>query len=321
MRTSADIFTAPDTLPIGIKRTQRHEEVHVGEYVLLRNGSAGELLSMQHAPPASQQGPPTHVRSGCGELKEKATQAGPAEPQHSATQASSVAFAPKSGCDRKSPPYRMSEGGSSVGAQAPAAAVAMAAAAAEAGGGTETFAVPAALRTTVVACAVHAGAIAHSSVTCSSGAPRRLTARYEPATGFWQLSVTAAKRNEDTAAALPRSPSSARGVMPPPPEAQKTGARFTPAETAAKRSRLDGFARRRLFLPLAGEGRVPFMRLLAWKAVSALRAREEEDEAGLGAGPPDELDMNATSSSRDDGVVVAAVQRLRFAGFKFRTVE
>lgn len=30
MRTSADIFTAPDTLPIGIKRTQRHEEVHVG---------------------------------------------------------------------------------------------------------------------------------------------------------------------------------------------------------------------------------------------------------------------------------------------------
>jgi len=30
VRTSADIFTAPDTLPIGIKRTQRHEEVHVG---------------------------------------------------------------------------------------------------------------------------------------------------------------------------------------------------------------------------------------------------------------------------------------------------
>lgn len=30
MRTSADIFTAPDTLPIGIKRTQRHKEVHVG---------------------------------------------------------------------------------------------------------------------------------------------------------------------------------------------------------------------------------------------------------------------------------------------------
>ena len=98
-----------------------------------------------------------------------------------------------------------------------------------------------------------------------------------------------------------------------------TGA--TPAETAAKRSRLDGFARRRLFLPLAGEGRVPFMRLLAWKAVSALRAREEEDEAGLGAGPPDDLDMNATTTSRDDGVVVAAVQRLRVAGFKFRTVE
>jgi len=98
-----------------------------------------------------------------------------------------------------------------------------------------------------------------------------------------------------------------------------TGA--TPAETSAKRSRLDGFARRRLFLPLAGEGRVPFMRLLAWKAVSALRAREEEDEAGLADGLPDDLDMNATTTSRDDGVVVAAVQRLRVAGFKFRTVE
>ena len=30
VRTSADICTAPDMLPIGIKRTQRHEEVHVG---------------------------------------------------------------------------------------------------------------------------------------------------------------------------------------------------------------------------------------------------------------------------------------------------
>ena len=98
-----------------------------------------------------------------------------------------------------------------------------------------------------------------------------------------------------------------------------TGA--TPAETAAKRARLNGFARRRLFLPLAGEGHVPFMRLLAWKAVSALRAHEEEDEAGLGANPPVDLDMNATTTTRDDGVVVAAVQRLRMAGFRFRTVE
>jgi len=89
----------------------------------------------------------------------------------------------------------------------------------------------------------------------------------------------------------------------------------------AKRSRLVGFARRRLFLPSAGEGRVPLMRLLAWEAVSALRAREEEDEAGLADGLPDYLDMNATATARDDGVVVAAVQHLRVAGFKFRTVK
>ena len=72
---------------------------------------------------------------------------------------------------------------------------------------------------------------------------------------------------------------------------------------------------------MEGEGRVPFMQLLAWKAVSALRAREEEDEAGLEAGPPDDFDMNAMTTSRDDGAVMAAVQRLRVAGFKFRMVE
>jgi hypothetical protein len=33
--------------------------------------------------------------------------------------------------------------------------------------------------------------------------------------------------------------------------------------SSSKRSCLNGFARRRLFLPLAGEGRVPFMQLLA----------------------------------------------------------
>ena len=37
--------------------------------------------------------------------------------------------------------------------------------------------------------------------------------------------------------------------------------------------------------------------------------------------PPDDFDMNATMTSRDDGAVMAAVQRLRVAGFKFRTVE
>ena len=95
----------------------------------------------------------------------------------------------------------------------------------------------------------------------------------------------------------------------------------TPGETAAKRAHLTNFAQRRLFLPLAGEGRVPFMRLLAWKAVSALRAREEEDEAGLADGLPDDLDMNATATARDDGAVVAAVQRLRLAGFKFRALR
>ena len=95
-------------------------------------------------------------------------------------------------------------------------------------------------------------------------------------------------------------------------------------DTAGKRARLAHFARRQLYLPRAGEGREPFMRLLAWKVVLSLRATEEEEEAGLlEADPPADLDMAATTTTtvHDDRVVVTAVQRLREAGFRFRRTE
>jgi len=63
---------------------------------------------MQQTPPAAQ----SPLRMGCGELYEKATQRGSA--QHAATHAPSGAPA-ASGCARRSPPLRITEGGSSVG--------------------------------------------------------------------------------------------------------------------------------------------------------------------------------------------------------------
>ena len=56
-----------------------------------------------------------------------------------------------------------------------------------------------------------------------------------------------------------------------------------------------GYDGRLLFLPRAADGRVPFMRLLAWKALSALRADHEDADAQ--ADLPAELTLDATASS------------------------
>ena len=68
------------------------------------------------------------------------------------------------------------------------------------------------------------------------------------------------------------------------------------AEARAAVAALSG---RALFLPLAAVGRVPFLRLLAWKAVSALRDGAEADEGAAAAIPP-EIDIDATLSRGRD---------------------
>lgn len=60
------------------------------------------------------------------------------------------------------------------------------------------------------------------------------------------------------------------------------------------RAAIASLAGHELHLPRAGEGRVPFMRLLAWKALSALRAGSEAYE-GEAAFPVD-VDVDATVS-------------------------
>jgi len=82
-----------------------------------------------------------------------------------------------------------------------------------------------------------------------------------------------------------------------------------------------GYHGRTLFLPNAAAGRVPCMRLLGWKAVSALRADAEAADAT--AALPDELHLDATAT-RDDAcvsVLSARVQHMRGLGMSFRAVR
>ena len=103
------------------------------------------------------------------------------------------------------------------------------------------------------------------------------------------------------------------------PEAER--AMFAPATAtsspaAAPICTSDGYDGRLLFLPRASEGRVPFMHLLAWKAVSALRAAHEDIDAQEGL--PADLDLDATDTS---GAATragsAAAKRLTSAGVLF----
>lgn len=84
-----------------------------------------------------------------------------------------------------------------------------------------------------------------------------------------------------------------RAALPAPPCVRARPFRL--AEVAlsgtAARDAVEALAGRELFLPLAADGRVPFMRLLAWKALSALRAGAEE------------ADENATTTFPDDATL------------------
>ena len=76
--------------------------------------------------------------------------------------------------------------------------------------------------------------------------------------------------------------------------------RTAEADSGAKaRVAVAALSGRALFLPRAADGRVPFLRLLAWKAVSALRAGAEADEGAAAAIPP-EIDVDATLSRGRD---------------------
>ena len=66
------------------------------------------------------------------------------------------------------------------------------------------------------------------------------------------------------------------------------------------RSNIAALADRELYLPRAAEGCTPFMRLLAWKALSALRAGAEADEAAA-AEFPGEVGVDATLARDDAG--------------------
>lgn len=106
----------------------------------------------------------------------------------------------------------------------------------------------------------------------------------------------------------------ARGVPPAPPTVR---ARVFHAGATATAGAILPLAGRNLHLPLAAEGRVPFMRLLAWKAFSALRADAEacdgDDEL------PSEVDIEATlSRSREETVAgVGGFHALLSAGLIF----
>ena len=77
-----------------------------------------------------------------------------------------------------------------------------------------------------------------------------------------------------------------------------------------------GYDGRLLFLPRAADGRVPFMRLLAWKALSALRAAHEDADAH--ANLPVEIALDATASSGAAALAGSgAARRLTSAGVLF----
>lgn len=70
---------------------------------------------------------------------------------------------------------------------------------------------------------------------------------------------------------------------------------------AAARNAVAALAGRDLFLPLAADGRVPFMRLLAWKALSALRAGAEDADESATTTFPDDVDLDATLTRGEGG--------------------
>jgi hypothetical protein len=99
----------------------------------------------------------------------------------------------------------------------------------------------------------------------------------------------------------------------PPPEArfrQGTIERMTPITHADVR----GYAGRQLYLPNAASGKVPYMHLLGWKAVSALRARAEE--AAARADLPADLELHSSMDAEGVAAVRNLVDSLRSAGWR-----
>jgi len=78
---------------------------------------------------------------------------------------------------------------------------------------------------------------------------------------------------------------------------------------------LTGMAERTLYLPLAAEKRVPFMRLLGWTVISHLREYSEEDSAG--SEPPKELALNTTITVASAGILSSRVEAMRESGWRF----
>ena len=74
---------------------------------------------------------------------------------------------------------------------------------------------------------------------------------------------------------------------------------------------------RTLYLPKEAEGKVPFMRLLGWKAVSAVRA-EAEAAAAVEALPAD-LELDSSRDAEGVAAVSRLVETVRAAGWRFRS--
>jgi hypothetical protein len=78
---------------------------------------------------------------------------------------------------------------------------------------------------------------------------------------------------------------------------------------------LTGMAERTLFLPLAAERRVPFMRLLGWTVVSHLR--EYSEDVSAWGDPPKELALDTTITVASAGILSSRVETLRKSGWHF----
>lgn len=105
---------------------------------------------------------------------------------------------------------------------------------------------------------------------------------------------------------------------------RKAAGALSPSAVARPFARLAGrlagfnannYAGSELFLPKAADGHVPFMRLLAWKTVSALRAVYEEADAV--ASLPGDLELDATVTGDSRNTVAQAVGALRSHGARF----
>lgn len=105
----------------------------------------------------------------------------------------------------------------------------------------------------------------------------------------------------------------ARGVPPAPPTVRARVFRASATAAAA----MQPLAGRDLRLPLAADGRVPFMRLLAWRAFSVLRADAEARDGDEEL--PSEVDVEATLSRDREGAVagVGGFRALLSAGLIF----